>query len=219
MKNIGIVLGHSLRSALITIIFSSCSVVSLITKSSGKLPLLTDETGRVIPNSITEKGKININGVQQGFFIRGENSENPIILYLYGGVPELPFILPRESGERLEKYFTVCYWDQRYAGMSYNKSINSTGVTVDQMVDDVYEMTKYLQQRFNKSKIYLLAHSWGTYLGVKVIDKYSDCYTAYISIAQITNQSESEHLSYDYLLQYATSIGDTKSKCNLHPFI
>ena len=214
MKNIG----KAITSIFINTLLNSCSVVSIITQSPGKLPPLLDKAGKNITNSISEKGRVGINGVSQGFFIRGENLENPIILYLHGGVPELPFIRPRESQERLEKYFTVCYWEQRYAGMSYDKSINSVSFTLEQMIDDVYKMTKYLQHRFMKNKIYLVAHSWGTYLGVKSIEKYPDEYTAYIAISQITNQLESERQAYDYLLQYASAIGDTKSEKELKRF-
>lgn len=210
--------GKVITSIFINTLLNSCSVVAIITQSSGNLPPLLDKTGKNITNSISEKGKVDINGIPQGFFIRGENLDNPIILYLHGGVPELPFILPRESEERLEKYFTVCYWEQRYAGMSYNKSINSNSLTLEKMVDDVCKMTKYLQQRFGKNKIYLVAHSWGTYLGVKTIEKYPDEYTAYIGISQITNQLESERLAYDYLLQHASTIRDIKSEKELRKF-
>jgi len=34
-------------------------------------------------------------------------------------------LIPFEVSERLEKYFTVCYWEQRGAGISFNKSITS----------------------------------------------------------------------------------------------
>lgn len=214
MKNIGKVI----MSILINTLLGSCSVITIITKSSGNLPPLLDRMGKSITNSISEKGKVDINGVSQGFFIRGEKLENPVLLYLHGGVPELPFILPREGAERLEKHFTVCYWDQRYAGMSYDKSINSYSLTLEQMIDDVCKMTKHLQQRFGKDKIYLMAHSWGTYLGVRTIEKYPDEYTAYIAIGQITNQLESERLAYDYLLQHASAIGDSKSEKELRKF-
>lgn len=214
MKKIGKTIASVFKNTLLT----GRSVVTIITQSSGNLPPLLDKAGENIINSISEKGKVDINGVSQGFFIRGENLENPIILYLHGGVPELPFILPRESEERLEKYFTICYWEQRYVGMSYNKSINSDNLTIEQMVDDVCKMTKYLQLRFGKNKIYLVAHSWGTYLGIKTIEKYPDEYTAYIAISQITNQLESERLAYDYLLQHASAIGDTKSEKELRKF-
>jgi pimeloyl-ACP methyl ester carboxylesterase len=92
--------------------------------------------------------------MQQGFFIRSENPENPVILFLHGGPgsPELPIIIPFEKSERLEKNFTMCYWDQRGAGMSFSKSIDPATMTVDQMVEDTRQITEYLQQRFNQDK-------------------------------------------------------------------
>ena len=95
-------IGKTIASVFKNTLLSGRSVVTIITQSSGNLPPLLDKAGENIINSISEKGKVDINGVSQGFFIRGENLENPIILYLHGGVPELPFILPRESEERLE---------------------------------------------------------------------------------------------------------------------
>ena len=127
----------------------------LLINSPGKIEPLTDASGKVIPHAIAEKNEIEIGGIRQGFFIRSENPGNPVILYLHGGPgsPELPVIIPTESGERLEKYFTVCYWDQRGAGLSYSKSIDPSTMTVDQMVQDTHEMTKYLQRRFKKNKL------------------------------------------------------------------
>jgi len=156
-------------------------IIVLLKKSPGKLALLKDETGKVIENSLVEKTFIEIGGIQQGFFIRAENPENPVILFLHGGPgsPELPLIIPYESSERLEKYFTVCHWDQRGAGMSFNSSIDVATMTVEQMVEDTRQMTEYLQKRFNQEKIYLMGHSWGSYLGIKTIEKYPENYSIY----------------------------------------
>lgn len=43
---------------------------------------------------IAEKGWAHIGGIKQGYFIRGENERNPVILFLHGGPgsPELPII-------------------------------------------------------------------------------------------------------------------------------
>jgi len=192
----------------------------LLINSPGKIEPLTDASGKVIPHAIAEKNEIEIGGIRQGFFIRSENPANPVILYLHGGPgsPELPMIIPTESGERLEKYFTVCYWDQRGAGLSYGKSIDSSTMTVDQMVQDAHEMTKYLQRRFKKNKIYIMGHSWGTYLGVKTVERYPGDYLAYFGIGQVTNQLESERLAYDYMLQHASEIGDKKHVAKLKEF-
>ena len=194
--------------------------VLLAVKSPGKLDSLKDANGNVIVGSLAEKNFIEIGGIEQGFFIRSENPENPVILFLHGGPgsPELPVLVPYEVSERLEKYFTVCYWDQRGAGMSFSNAIDSTTMTVAQMVEDTRQMTEYLQHRFNQEKIYLIGHSWGSYLGVKTIEKYPENYIAYIGIGQVSNQVESEKLAYDYMLQHATEINDEAAVKNLQKF-
>jgi len=163
-----------------------------------------------IANSPTEKCFIEIGGIQQGFFLTSENQENPIILFLHGGPgsPELALLYRYISSGCLEKYFTVCYWDQRGAGMSFSKSIDPTTMTLEQMIEDTRQITEYLKRRFNKEKIYLMGHSWGSFLGIKTIEKHPENYLAYIGIGQVTNQLESEKLAYDYMLRHATEIKD-----------
>jgi len=45
-----------------------------------------------------------------------------------------------------------------------------------------------------------MGHSGGTFLGVYVIDKAPELYEAYIGIAQMSDQLQSEKLAYDYML-------------------
>lgn len=195
-------------------------LIVLWINSPGKLKPLIDEQGNIIQNSISEKNKTEIGGIDQGFFIRSENPDNPVILFLHGGPgsPELAFLIPFETNERLEKYFTVCYWDQRGAGMTYSKSTNGASMNIDQFVEDTREMTEYLQKRFNKDKVYLMGHSWGSFLGIKTIEKYPENYIAYIGIGQVTNQKESEKIAYDYMLSHATNINDKKAVKSLEKF-
>ena len=173
-----------------------------------------------ITNSPTEKCFIEIGGIQQGFFLASENQENPIILFLHGGPgnPELALLYRYISSECLEKYFTVCYWDQRGTGMSFSKSIDPTTMTLEQMIEDTRQITEYLKRRFNKEKIYLMGHSWGSFLGIKTIEKYPENYLAFFGIGQVTNQVESEKLAYDYMLQYAIEINDKSAIRKLQKF-
>ena len=181
---------------------------------------LKDKEGKIIADSLVEKTFIEIGGIKQGFLIRTENPKNPVILFLHGGPggPELPFIISHELPERLEKYFTVCYWDQRGAGMSFNSLIEPATMNVEQMVEDTHQITKYLQYRFEQNKLCLMGHSWGSYLGIKTIQKYPNNYLAFIGIGQVTNQLKSEKLAYDYMLQYAMEINDKSAVKNLKKF-
>lgn len=195
-------------------------VVFLWIKSPGRLDPLTDPEGKVIPNSLSERVHLEIGGIEQGFFIRGENPDNPVILFLHGGPgsPELPMVVTCEKEERLEKYFTVCYWDQRGAGMSYHSSLDPATLTVAQMVEDTREMTRYLQERFGQEKIFLMGHSWGSYLGIKVIEKYPELYRAFIGIGQVTDQLQSEKIAYDHMLQLATEQGNSNDVRDLKKY-
>jgi pimeloyl-ACP methyl ester carboxylesterase len=134
------------------------------------------------------------------------------------GSPELALLYGFEIQERLEKYFTVCWWDQRGAGMSFSNSIDPATMTLEQMVEDTRQITEYLKSRFNQDKIFLMGHSWGSFLGIKTIEKYPENYLAFFGIGQVTNQVESEKLAYDFMLQHAIEINDKPAIRNLQKF-
>ena len=198
---------------LVIAIFFAITIGIFIYNSPGKLAPLRDGTRKDISGALTEKHKMNIGGIEQGLFIRSENPDNPVILFLHGGPgsPELPLLIPVEKEERLEKYFTMVYWDQRGAGMSYHDDIDPATMTLEQMVADTAEVTQYIQGRFNQDKIILMGHSWGSYLGVKTVEKHPELYQAYIGIGQVCNQRLSEKLAYDYLLAQAQERNDKKA--------
>ena len=71
-----------------------------------------------------------VNGMQQGMIIQGSSLDNPVLLFLHGGPgsPEVPFTQEFPTG--LEQLFTVCWWDQRGAGLSYSKDIAPESMTI-----------------------------------------------------------------------------------------
>lgn len=158
---------------------------------------------------IAKKDWAHIGGIKQGYFIRGENEQNPVILFLHGGPgsPELSMIEDTE----LEKYFTICYWDQRGAGMTFSSDTDPATMTIEQFTEDTRQMTDSLRKWYDVDKIYLMGHSWGSYLGIKTIEKYPELYHAYIGIGQVCNQLESERLAYDYIVAEARKAGDTQT--------
>src|SRR5690625_1939839 len=78
------------------------------------------------------KKYIKINGTRQGIIIETLNQGNPILLFLHGGpgFPAYPII--KAHGLKLEKYFDVCYWDQRGTGMSYDVNEAKIPLTLEQ---------------------------------------------------------------------------------------
>lgn len=192
-------------------ILSACILILvgvLLVGSPGKPEPFVAKNGRPLAGSIAEKIHVDINGVKQGMFIKGKNKANPVLLFLHGGpaMPEYTFAQKYPTG--LEDNFTVCYWEQRGAGLSYSADIPPETLTLEQLISDTLEVTHYLRKRFGQDKIYLMAHSGGTFIGIQAAARAPELYYAYIGIAQLSRQLESEKLAYAYMLEQYKRAGD-----------
>ena len=159
---------------------------ALLLWSRGKPRLLLDSNGRALANSISEKIWVDINGIEQGMFIESQNNANPVLLMVHGG-PGMPdHFLTKRYPTGLEELFTVVWWEQRGTGLSYYGDIPAKTMTVNQFVSDTLAVTNYLQSRFGKEKIYLMGHSWGSFIGIQAAARAPESFYAYIGIAQKT---------------------------------
>jgi len=158
------------------------------------------------------KKYIKINGTRQGMIIETLNQGNPILLFLHGGpgFPAYPII--KAHGLKLEKYFDVCYWDQRGTGMSYDVNEAKIPLTLEQLVDDTIQVVHYLKKTYTQDKLYLLGHSWGSILGSLAASKHPELFHAYIGIGQIGSALESEKEAYDFILNNAKNKGDSRAQ-------
>ena len=162
-------------------------------------------------NSIASIQKIELGGLDQYILIRGKDVSNPIMLFLHGGpgYPQISFA--RKYQEKLEESFTVVNWDQRGSGKSYSFNISKDSMNRDQFINDTIELIDYLSEKYKKEKIYLVGHSWGSELGLHVVDVYPEKIAAFISIGQVVNGIENEVISYDYVLQEAQKNNDKRA--------
>lgn len=167
--------------------------------SPGKLKPFLDQNGSPLAGSISEKVFVNINGLEQGMFIRSKDATHPVLLYLHGGLPD--YFLTQKYPTGLEDYFTVVWWEQRGSGISYSADIPPETMKLEPMISDTLEVTNYLRHRFGQEKIYLMGHSGGTFIGIQAAARAPELYSAYIGVAQMSNQLKSECLAYDYMLQ------------------
>ncbi len=193
-------------------------LAALFIISPGKLKPFKDQEGQVLAGSISEKIFLNIGGVKQGMFIRGKDIKNPVLLFVHGG-PSFPeYFLVEKYPVGLEDHFTVCYWEQRGGGISYTPEVTLESMTLEQLASDAVEVTNYLRGRFNKERIYILAHSGGTAFAIQAVDNYPQLYHAYIGIAQITCQAESEALCYRYMMNRYQADGNAKKVAELKKY-
>ena len=78
-------------AALLAFILTLVGV--LLAWSPGRPQPYVDANGRLLAGSISEKIRVNINGAEQGMFIKGKDRRNPVLLFVHGG-PAMPEYAP-----------------------------------------------------------------------------------------------------------------------------
>ena len=162
-------------------------------------------------NAISEYRIVALGGEEQSILIRGKNKNNPILLYLHGGPgnPETSFVVPYQK--KWEEQFTVVNWDQRGSGRSYNDAVDTLTLTTEQICSDAIELTHYLKKEFDVEKIYLVGHSYGTYVGMRCIESNPEDFHAYVGIGQVGNQQKNENYLICYAMEMAEKDGNTEA--------
>jgi pimeloyl-ACP methyl ester carboxylesterase len=174
--------------------------------------ILRNSTKIDTANGISSLEKITLGGIEQWIFIRGIDQRNPVLIFLHGGPgePVMGMSSSRNLDAELIKYFTVVHWDQRGAGKSYSSDIPISSMTFDRLVEDCNELIDYLRNRFCSQKVFVVAHSGGTSIGIKTAYKYPEKIHAYVGVAQVINDYEQQKISYDFVVAEAEKSGDIK---------
>ena len=155
---------------------------------------------------------IDVNNDRQNIRILSTDENNPVILFVHGGpgVCDRSTVIPNQK-EYLVDDFTMVCWDQRMAGKNYRREKAKEKMSLDQQAEDLRCVVEYLCERFNKDKIYIVGHSWGSVLSCLFLSKYPEHIKAYVGMGQFVNGPENEALSYDFVLDYAKEHNDTKA--------
>ena len=169
------------------------------------------------PNAISEAGFVRIGGVDEWVQIRGENRDNPVILFLHGGpgFTAIPYF--QRIMRSWEHDFTIVHWDQRGAGKSYarNGGDKQPKPTLDQMVSDGIEVAEYARHHLHKPKTILIGYSWGSVLGLEMARARPDLFYAFVGTGQVMDTAQSELAGYRGVLARARAAGDKKSVATL----
>ena len=129
---------------------------------------------------INESRYVDINGTKQWISIYGKNRDNPVLLYLHGGPGASTSSYDHAFTRQWSDVYTVVTWDQRNCGKSYCKSQNNTELVLDLLISDGLALTKYLLNYLQRDNITVLGHSWGAYLGSRLVYSYPEFFACYI---------------------------------------
>jgi proline iminopeptidase len=159
---------------------------------------------------VMEKSLISLGGEKQYVEMNGFSSKNPVLLFLHGGPgwPQTPHL--RYFNESICKSVTLVAWEQAGCGKSFMNNPTPKNLTLNQLIADAHELTLLLKKKFNKEKIYLAGFSWGSIIGVHLIQKYPEDYVAYFGISQVVDMERSINVSRDWIKQEAVKRNDTK---------
>ena len=170
---------------------------------------ITGPDGETLPGSIAELIRVDIKGQDLSMMIRGNSTDNPVLLFLAGGPGGTELGAMRHHGRALEQDFVVVTWDQRGAGKSHDQLEPLSTLTLDGAVSDTIAVTNYLRDRFGQDEIYLLGQSWGTILGVRAAQQQPELFRAFIGVGQMVSPAATDRVFYDDTLAWARGRGDT----------
>ena len=166
------------------------------------------------PGGVERLQTVRIGDIDQWVSIRGRDTRNPLLLVIHGGPG---YVLMPESwwvSRDWEEYFTVVHWDLRGAGKTLliNDPVKlAPTMTLARSVADAEEMVGWLRKEFGKQKVFVLAHSAGTYIGMQVALRHSDWVYAYIGVGQMADMPESERRGWAFAMDAARRSGNAEA--------
>lgn len=143
--------------------------------------------------------------------LRGTSESLPVVLFLHGGpgVCDRHFILEEQAA--LTDVCTIVCLDQRGAGKSYSREQGKRHMDMETVLGDAIAVIDYLRERFHQEKIYLVGHSYGSYLGVLLAARVPEKIAAYVGVGQLANGAENERISYEFVWNEAQKRKDEKA--------
>jgi pimeloyl-ACP methyl ester carboxylesterase len=153
-----------------------------------------------------------IGGIDQYLEIGGDAPDHPILLFLHGGPggTSLPAMM---SWKPWEEHFTVVHWDQRGACRTFlkNGAEGCGHLTIERMVRDGIKVAEFLIARLHKPKILLVGHSWGSALGLLMLRRRPELFSAFVGTGQFINWRQAEAYKYPRVLSQAERANNTEA--------
>jgi pimeloyl-ACP methyl ester carboxylesterase len=152
-----------------------------------------------------------LGNVRQWIAVRGCDEAAPLLLFLHGGPGTAQIMFTRKPQRALHRDFVVVNWDQRGAGKSFDKHARAADMTIERFVLDGEELVAALLSRFGRQKLFLVGQSWGSILGLELVQRRPDWFHAYVGIGQIAHMMRGEQISYRFTLEEARRRGCRKA--------
>jgi pimeloyl-ACP methyl ester carboxylesterase len=171
-------------------------------------PPILSADGNPLPGSIATLETVTLNGSRQWISIRGQDTTKPVLLFLAGGPGGSQLATERFALGGLEKDFVVVNWEQPGAGKSFD-AVDRSSLTPERYIEYAHSLVALLKERFGQEKVYVLGESWGSALGIMLVQRYPDDFQAFIGTGQMVAFLETDLMCYQFALDWARERGDT----------
>lgn len=203
-------------SLVILVIF--ILLVGILFLWPARTPPFRNPDGSIPGNSIASLERILLGGVEQAILIRGRDKARPLVLFIHGG-PGMPMMfLAYKFQKRLEDHFLVAHWDQRGAGKSYSKKVPVESMNVEQILTDTHHLILYLKKRFGKRRIYVVGHSWGSYIGIITAWRRPELLHAFIGMGQVVDSGRSGLIQDEFIQRRSVDTDQVQALEDLKKF-
>lgn len=156
--------------------------------------------------SINVREAIQVGGIQQWISIQG-SSEKPILLFIHGGPGNSVMGYADQFTGKLASNFLMVHWDQRESGETLKLNPSPVTLTVSLFVSDGVEVIQHLTKRFHKQKLFLMGHSWGGFLALRLAQEVPELIEACVAMSPMVDQIKSEQLAIEWMKKKATEKG------------
>lgn len=191
------------------------AVVAVVASQAfASTPPIVDAQGEPLAGSIATLEQVTLNDSHQWISVRGQDASKPVLLFLAGGPGGSQLATARYALGGLEEHFVVVNWEQPGAGKSFDAVDRST-ITPERYIEDAHALVQHLRERFAQDKVYVLGESWGSALGILLVQRYPELFHAFIGTGQMVAFLENDLMCYDFAVQWAQERGDTAKVAKL----
>ena len=161
-----------------------------------------------------EEEYVNINGIEHYLLHYKTKKEAPVLIFLHGGPGQSEAMIAYIVEEYANRNYNIVYYDQRGAGKTYLKNKKARPDT-ETLKADLLEIVLYVKKVYQKDKVGILGHSWGSVLGSMFALEHPEHTLCYIGCGQVVNLMENERVGYLKLKEAIEQSGNEKDRKKL----
>ena len=161
-----------------------------------------------------EEEYVTINGVEHYLLHYKTEQEAPVFLFIHGGPGQSEAMMAYIVEEYASRNYNIVYYDQRGAGKTYLRNKKARPNT-EILKKDLLGIVLYVKKAYQKDKVGIIGHSWGSVLGSMFALDHPEHLSCYIGCGQVINLIENERVGYTKLKEAIEQSGNQGDKKKL----